>query len=437
MAGSEQCTQYALPVGAPELINDEYGSENPRPCGLTTAYIIIPTDCGSPENSEVERILFGMDPTFQTSRSPWCQAENAVMIWLANLPPEKAMDLKGQTKDAVKTVMPDGQSRTEPLTPAPELMIQGRIPAAVGTDGRLKVRDQLEVQFRRYATREIADPSLNFLSNAPDAPKEDVKDYVYFKSAVEASQAQEVRVYAIGSGFDQTNPDVPHSQLEYIYGLGCRTRPNDDDEEGHDSCMVSRIGGETFGVFPNGPGFTIVKIGPALSAFFDSLAKGIRDFISKPYLTDRAVVHISGHWPAEEIDRDAITMMQQGIQALLNDDIKHARRSCQNNGFYHRRLRCPFCYTFKPFLVWTENSRNINRPGGYSKRARLRVLLRQGNQCRTLYWVGHCRCCYGRTGGILSRYPGFTQVFYGPAEFYIGGEAICDCNVVSEERARR
>lgn len=318
LAGSEQCTQYALPVGAPELINDEDGSENPRPCGVTTAYIIIPTDCGSPENSEVERILFAMDPTLQTSGSPWCQAENAVMFWLANLSPEKAMDLKGQTKGAVKTVMPDGQFRTEPLTPAPELMIQGQVPAAVGTDGRLKVRDQLEVQFKRYASRDFADPSLTFLSNAPDAPKEDVKDYVYFKSAVEASQAQEVRVYAIGSGFEKTNPDVPHSKLEYIYGFGCRTLPNDDDEEGHDSCMVSKIGGERFGVFPNGPAFTLVKIGPALSAFFDSLAKVIRDIISKPYLTGRAVVHISGHWPAEEIDRDAITMMQQGIQALLN-----------------------------------------------------------------------------------------------------------------------
>lgn len=318
LAGSEQCTQYAPPVGAPELINDEDESENPRPCGVTTAYIIIPTDCGGPENSEVEQILFGMDPTLKTTGSPWCQADYAVMFWLAKLSTEQAMELKGQTKGAVKTVMPDGQFRTEPLTPAPELMIQGRTPAAAGTNGRLKVRDQLEVQFRRYTTREIADPSLTFLSNAPDAPKEDLKDYVYFKSAVEASQAQEVRVYAIGSGFDKTNPDIAHNKLEHIYGLGCRTQPNDDDEEGHDSCMVSKLGGERFGVFPNGPAFTIVKIGPDLSAFFDSLAKVIRDIISKPYLTGRAVVHIPGHWPAREIDRDAVTMMQQGIQALLN-----------------------------------------------------------------------------------------------------------------------
>lgn len=168
----------APPVGAPELINDEDESENPRPCGVTTAYIIITTDCGSPENSEVEQILFGMDPTLKTTGSPWCQAEYAVMFWLAKLSTEQAMELKGQTKGAVKTVMPDGQFRTEPLTPAPELMIQGRTPAAAGTNSRLKVRDQLEVQFRRYTTREIADPSLTFLSNAPDAPKEDLKDYV-------------------------------------------------------------------------------------------------------------------------------------------------------------------------------------------------------------------------------------------------------------------
>ena len=83
--------------------------------------------------------------------------------------------------------------------------------------------------------------------------------------------------------------------------------------------MVSKVGGERFGVFPNGPKFTIVKIGPALSAFFDSLAKVvIRDIRSKLYLTGRAVVHIPGHWPAKEIDRDAVTMMQQGIQALMS-----------------------------------------------------------------------------------------------------------------------
>lgn len=84
--------------------------------------------------------------------------------------------------------MPDGQFRTEPLTPAPELMTQGQIPAAAGTDGRLKVRDQLEVKARKYESREAPDSSLTFLSNAPDAPKEGLRDYVYLKSAVEASQ---------------------------------------------------------------------------------------------------------------------------------------------------------------------------------------------------------------------------------------------------------
>ena len=88
LAGLEQCTQYAPPVGAPELINDADESENPRQCGVITACIIIPTDCGSHENSEVEPILFGMDPALKTSGIPWCQAENAVMFWLANLSPD-------------------------------------------------------------------------------------------------------------------------------------------------------------------------------------------------------------------------------------------------------------------------------------------------------------------------------------------------------------
>lgn len=127
-----------------------------------------------------------------------------------------------------------------------------------------------------------------------------------------------MRVYVIDSGFDKTNPDVPHNKLTYIYCLGCITRPNDDDKAGGGSCLVSKIGGKWFGVFPNGPAFTIVKIAPTLSSFFDALGNVIRDIKSKPYLTGRAVVHISGHWPAEEISRDAINLLQQGIQAVLN-----------------------------------------------------------------------------------------------------------------------
>ena len=318
LTGSEQCTHYAPPVGAPDLISHEDESQNSRSCGVSTAYIIVPTDCGSSENTRVEQKLFSMDPEFKTSRSPWCKSENGVMFWLGNLSPEQAMDLKGQTEGTVVTIMPDVQFQKEPLTPAPEMMTLGQIPAAAGTDGLLRVRDQLEVQVLKYKSREVADPSLTFLSNAPDAPKGDLKDYAYFRSAVQASQAQEVRVYVIGTGFDKTNPDIPHDRLNYIYGLGCRTRPNDDDKEAHDSCVVCKIGGKRYGVFPDGPAFTIVKIGPNLSALFDSLGKVIRDILSKPYLTGRAVVHISGHWPAKEIDRDAVTLMQQGIQALLN-----------------------------------------------------------------------------------------------------------------------
>lgn len=451
-AGSEQCTQYAPPVGAPELSNHEDESQNFRPCGVTTAYIIVPTDCGSPENTQVEKLLLGMDPKFTTSRSPWCKVENGVMFWLANLSPEQAMDLEGQTEGAVKTIMPDVQSQTEPLTPAPELMTVGQIPAAAGTDGRLRMRDQLEVQVRRYQSREVADPSLTFLSNAPDAPKEDLKDYAYFRSAVEASQAQEVRVYVIGSGFDRTNPDISHDRLSYMYGLGCRTRPNDDGKEGYDSCVVSKIGGEKFGVFPNDPAFTIVKIGPSLSALFDSLGKVIRNILSKPHLSGRAVVHISGHWPAKEIDRDAITLMQQGIQALLNLKVMivtHAGSFTEGEqmilnmpadlaktmNFITAGSVVPFITPMNPFVVWAKDSRNIDRPCRHSKRARLWVLLRQGEKPTAVYRVRPCRCRYDWTGRVLSRYPGSAPVFYGTAEFRIRSEAICDCDVVSEEWA--
>lgn len=318
LAGSEQCTQYAPPVGAPELTYDENEIQNYRPCRVTTAYIILPSDCGSPENTNVEQILVGLDPKFKTSRSPWCQAENGVMFWLGNLSPEQALDLKGRAGGAVKIVMPDVKLRKERLTPAPELMTYGLTPAAASTDGRLKVRDLLEVRFRNYLSTEVSDPSLTFLSNAPEAPKENLKNYIYFKSAIEAAQAQEVRVYVIDTGYEKTNPDIPHNKLTYIYGLGSRAQPNDDDEQGGGSCVVSKIAGQRFGVFPNGPAFSIVKIGPELSALFDSLGLVIRDIIKKPYLQGRAVVHISGQWSAKEINLDVLSVMQQGLKAILN-----------------------------------------------------------------------------------------------------------------------
>lgn len=171
LAGSEQCTQNSPPVGAPELTNDEDEIQNYRPCGVTTAYIIIPSDCGNSENTNVEQILFGIDPKFKTSRSPWCQAENGFMFWLGNLSPEQAVELKERAGGAVKLVMPDVPFRKESLTPAPELMTQGLPPAAAGTDGRRKVRDLLEARFQKYRSTEVSDPSLTFLSNAPEAPK--------------------------------------------------------------------------------------------------------------------------------------------------------------------------------------------------------------------------------------------------------------------------
>lgn len=93
--------------------------------------------------------------------------------------------------------------------------------------------------------------------------------------AVQAFQVsqKEVRVYVIDRGFDKRNSDISHNNLTYPYSLGSVPRPNEDKEDktgggggGGSSCLVSKIGGERFGVFPNGPAFTIVKIGPNLSS---------------------------------------------------------------------------------------------------------------------------------------------------------------------------
>lgn len=90
------------------------------------------------------------------------------MFWLGTISPEQALDLKGRAGGVIKTVMPDGPFRTEPLRSALELMTQGLTPAAAGTDGRFKVLSG--VSPRRYRRSDFY-----FLSNTSEAPKDDLR----------------------------------------------------------------------------------------------------------------------------------------------------------------------------------------------------------------------------------------------------------------------
>lgn len=74
-------------------------------------------------------------------------------------------------------------------------------------------------------------------------------------------------------------------------------------------CLVPKIGGKSYEVFPHSLAFTIMKIKPNWSSLFDVLSNVIRERMSKPNLMGQVVVYCSAHWPAiqeNNLNRDPI-----------------------------------------------------------------------------------------------------------------------------------
>ena len=70
----------------------------------------------------VAQKLAVMDPSLKTSRSPRCPGENGLVFWLAHITLDEAAIILAETNGAVQGIRPDAPFKSDPLTPAPELM---------------------------------------------------------------------------------------------------------------------------------------------------------------------------------------------------------------------------------------------------------------------------------------------------------------------------
>ena len=314
-SGTTKC-----PVGAPDS-NYDSNDENRdlRQCSVAPAQIVVPTDCTSPKNAMVAQKLALMDPSFKTSRSPRCPGENGVVFWLAYITPDQAVSISSETDGAVKGIAPDSPFKSDPLTPAPELMNgQKVVPRQSKADSPLKKKRgtlQVHVQDWDY----LFDPSLTFLSTSPGQTDDGREKYVFFETAVQSAMQQDIRVYLVGSGYDPRSGQVRSKGLEWIYGIGATQEESDNHPGHHGTCMASKIGGPQHGVLPGGPVFTIVKIIDTVASLIDSLGYVLTDVFEKNYLVQgRAVVQINGQWLMNENEAFIIDAIRQGIIALLD-----------------------------------------------------------------------------------------------------------------------
>ena len=145
---------------------------------------------------------------------------------------------------------------------------------------------------------------------------------MYFKTAVQSAQRQDVRIYLVDSGYDLNSGQIRQDRLEWFYGIGATIEESDSDPGSHGTCMASKIGSPNSGVLQGEPVFTIVKILPTIASFMDSLGYILGDILEKASsLEGRAVVQITGRWPLRVNEVFLIQIMQQGINALLNSKV--------------------------------------------------------------------------------------------------------------------
>lgn len=317
-SGTEKC-----PVGAPELNYDTTDeSPNFRQCEVAPAQIVVPADCINPKNAMVAQKLAVIDPSFKTSRSPRCPGENGVVFWLAHLTQDQAAMILTESEGAVEGIAPNSPFQSDPLTPAPELMASPAVmPRTTKMGIRLKKkRGILQVESRGW--RLGSDPSLTFLSTPPGRINPDIGIYTYFKTAVGYAKQQDIRVYLVDSGCVPSSARIREDRLEWLYGLGATNEEGDNDENGHGTCLASKLGSPDFGVFPEGPVFTMVKVEPTVASFIDALGSILADVRQKgSAVQGRAVIQITGNWAIMRDEAYIAQIMRDGINSLLSSKL--------------------------------------------------------------------------------------------------------------------
>ena len=319
-------------VGAPDLSsNSNCQNQNLRQFSVAPAQVIVPMDCTSPKSAIVAQKLAMMDPWLKASRSPRCPGENGVIFWLANTTPDQAAAILAETDSVVKGIAPDSPFKSDPLTPAPELMAgQELVPGTTKMDNRLKKKGGIfQVEVQEWSN--LFDPKFdlplhafraNYLSTPPGRTNLGSEKYEFFKTAIQSAMRQDIRIYSVDSGYDPNSGHIRQDRLKWFYGIGATREGIDSDSDGHGTCMASKIGSPDSGVLLGEPVFTIIKIIPTVALFIDLLGCIFRDVIDKESSVEgRAVVQAIGQWHLKETEVFPVQAMHQGINALLNSKV--------------------------------------------------------------------------------------------------------------------
>lgn len=288
------------------------GGTGSSTCEVAMGLLIWPRDCTEEgENTRIEEILRKMDPKTLTSTDPLCQLEDGVNFWITKITQQNCESLRQQFPGVVVT--PNMPCKKKYGGPTSRNSNPIQIPVANEKSHRNK-RDGLIVEKQVFGRAYLQDPSLTFLSTPPGEPNLD-DQYAYF-----AQGGEGVTVYVMGSGLDLTSYEEYWLTPTWIFAVDVLDSFTDDEEEGHGSCMVSKIGGIMFGVAKK-PQLKIVKTAFKIGSFIDALGRVQRD-INKNR-ADEVVVYIPYNWnpPDDQDNNPAIVAIKRLLWSLVKSEV--------------------------------------------------------------------------------------------------------------------
>lgn len=313
------------------------GNSNARGCEKATQRLVFPLSCEDvSKNVVTEGIISGMDPGYKTLRDPACRVKDGVDFWLGWLTPEQVKTLRGD--GAVRAIISNIKAESDSLTRANLKAPSGQIKAPDTSKNNRRIANMpntrpnfnilnnlLSQKKGSYIDKRapmvviqqfIDDPTLNFLSTAPE--KNILPIFSYFQPA-----GEDVVVIIL-------EPSLP-AYLPEIEWTRTLSR-NDDyksselDPEGDDRllglCTVDRIGGEQFGVAKKVT-FALYECGPDLDSVMSTMAQ-IRDAIrlwQTPAKNGFVMNARMRFKPEETEETEFADVMGERISGLITDGV--------------------------------------------------------------------------------------------------------------------
>lgn len=286
----------------------------------------MPVDCGNIEQNEITaRIIGGMDAKFQTVSHANCKVEEgAVFFWLAWLTPAQIESLNKEIQ-AVQSIMPNIKAESNPISV--NRVGQSDVPDAFNLQNspfRQKRSHRVEKRVKvNVVKRETEDPSLRFLSTAPQ--KEMGAEYSHLDPAGDG-----VTVYVVDSGLQTQAWEIdPARVTRWIYGVGVKKVPRDESPPGEGqvgTCTAQKIGGASYGV-ANKVKFVIVKVNLDIGSMFAGLMDVINDLkvqasrgtVIRGWTVINLRMMFAAKFGNEKYDQDLRTYMEMAIQPLVRE----------------------------------------------------------------------------------------------------------------------